>query len=180
MENKIKVTVEYEKPEMSKIDALIEQYAIAEKIADETVAEVTPVINECGLEKYNAICEQLKTVGNKLRKFCLRGKRKVSPYIEAWYSKGNDSRRFVIKYEYERDRLLYLFHKGTWNDGDDFMNLSSNYEGLMGRGGLVTHWNSKNIIKDLNMALERKINGEIKDQAERIENVKSHLNNMLK
>ena len=176
MENKIKITVEYEKPEMSKLDALMEQYVIAEKIADTTIADIKPVIEECGRAKYKAICEQLELIGKKLRQFCLMGKRINTPYIEVWYEEYT---RFKIKYDYEKDELRYLYNVGTFNDGASFM-WEANYKHLTDTNGLVTKWNNYDIINKLNKDLERLIERSIESQLSRANGVKKHLENMLK
>ena len=176
MENKIKVTVEYTTSEMSKIDALMEQYAIAEKIADTTIAEIKPVIEECGRAKYKAICEQLESVGKKLRQFCLMGKRVTTPYIEVWYEEYT---RFKIKYNYEHDKLEYLFNVGTFNDGASFM-WEANYKHLTDTNGLVTKWNNYDIINKLNKNLEHLIERSIESQLSHANSVKKHLESMLK
>ena len=176
MENKIKITVEYEKPEMSKIDALIEQYVAAEKVTNATISETKPIIEACGRAKYEAICKQLEQIGWKLRKFCLIGKRVVSPYIEVWYE---DSRRFRIEYDYKYDGISYLYNVGTFNSGNSFYN-ASNYEYLIRKDGLVTNWNKYNIINELNIALEKKVQSEIDSRFHHANEVKKHLDTMLK
>ena len=172
----IKVTVEYEKPEMSKIDALIEQYVAAEKVADATISETKPIIEACGRVKYEAICEQLYQIGEKLRKFCLIGKRIVSPYIDFRYE---DGKRFEIKYDYKYDSISYLYNVGTFNSGDYF-DSERNYEYLIRKDGLVTNWNKYNIINELNISLEKKIQSEINSRFNHANEVKKHLDTMLK
>lgn len=176
MENKIKVTVEYEKPEMSKMDALMEQYAIASKIASKKTSEIRGVIEEVGHAKFLAIGEQLKEIGAKLRQLCLAGNRVLSPCIEAYYK---DYTRFQIQYNYDRDHLFYLYNATGMGSGDSFFS-EGEYKYLVRENGLVTKWNEYDIINKLNQALERKIISETESQFANIRIAERHLNEMLK
>lgn len=175
MENKIKVTVEYENPEMSKIDALIEQYTIAAKISKEKTTAIRSVIEEVGNAKFLAIGEQLKEIGAKLRQFCLAKGDRYNNYIETYYK---ETTRFRIKYDCDSDRLWYLYNVGTFSDGDSFF-YEGNYKYLVRDDGLVTRWNKYDIINKLNEALEKKIISETKQQFENIRTAETHLNRMV-
>ena len=68
---KIKVTVTYTEPEQpSKIDALLKEYEAAVKVASETKETLTPIIDGVGLAKYDAICEEIMKIGNKVKAYC--------------------------------------------------------------------------------------------------------------
>ena len=58
----IKVTVEYEVPKTNKFDALMAEYAVAKKVADETVAYYKPLADIAEEAKFDAIMEQLETI----------------------------------------------------------------------------------------------------------------------
>lgn len=58
----IKVTVEYEAPKTSKFDALLDEYAVAKKIADETVSYYEPLADAAEEAKFDAIMAQLETI----------------------------------------------------------------------------------------------------------------------
>lgn len=58
----IKVTVEYEAPKTNKFDALMAEYAVAKKVADETVAYYKPLADIAEEAKFDAIMEQLETI----------------------------------------------------------------------------------------------------------------------
>lgn len=60
--NEIKVTVSYEKPTTSKFDALMAEYEVAKKYADETVSYYKPLADAAEEAKFNAIMEQLETI----------------------------------------------------------------------------------------------------------------------
>lgn len=181
MENKIKVTVEYEKPEMSKFEALLNQYKIAEEIANATEVELTPLIQEGGKAKYIAICEQLTVIGKQFREYCIVTKKKYYTHIWTKYrnSCGSDV-YFSIGYTPDNDTLYYLFNGYSLDRGYgwDFMNFERNSRDLIGEGGVVTRWNRFNIISELQQELERYITNAIKDQTERVSKVQTHLKNI--
>lgn len=58
----IKVTVEYEVPKTSKFDALMAEYAIAKKVADETESYYKPLAEAAEEAKFEAILRQLETI----------------------------------------------------------------------------------------------------------------------
>ena len=60
--SEIKVTVTYDKPTTSKFDALIAEYEVAKKYADETVAYYKPLADAAEEAKFDAIMEQLETI----------------------------------------------------------------------------------------------------------------------
>lgn len=63
----IKVTVTYDKPSTSKIDALLAEYALAKQIADETESYYTPLADAAEEAKFDAIMEQLETIKDYAR-----------------------------------------------------------------------------------------------------------------
>ena len=58
----IKVTVEYEVPETNKFDALLAEYALAKKIADETESYYKPLADAAEEAKFDAIMRQLESI----------------------------------------------------------------------------------------------------------------------
>lgn len=62
MENKIKVTVEYEVPKTNKFDALLAEYAVAKKIADETESHYKPLADIAEEAKLDAILKQIEPI----------------------------------------------------------------------------------------------------------------------
>lgn len=177
MENKIKVTVEYEKPETNKIDALMEQYAIASKIATQKTSEIRGVIKEVGRAKFLAIGEQLKEIGAKLRQLCLVGNKVYDPRIYVCYGYH---RRFEIQYKYDNDYVYYLYGSSDCGSRLDNFFSEGNYQYLVRDTGLVTNWNEYDIINKLNEELEKKIISETKSQFSNIRIAENHLETMLK
>ena len=92
MENKIKITVEYDKPTSSKFDALMAQYVVAKNIADEIVDYYKPLADLAEEAKFDAIIEQLETIKQYAKrisainnqavwiKACLSAELRKSPY----------------------------------------------------------------------------------------------------
>ena len=60
--NEIKVSVSYEKPTTNKFDALMAEYEVAKKMAEETVSYYKPLADAAENAKFDAIMEQLATI----------------------------------------------------------------------------------------------------------------------
>lgn len=105
MENKIKVTVEYATPSTNKFDALMNEYVVAKKVADETVAYYKPLADIAEEAKFDAIMEQLETIKQYAKRISdisnmavfivanLSAELRNSPYRNIDYSK-----RFEVAY----------------------------------------------------------------------------------
>ena len=68
--NEIKVTVSYERPTTSKFDALMAEYEVAKKMADETVAYYKPLADVAEDAKFDAIMAQLETIVEYAKRIC--------------------------------------------------------------------------------------------------------------
>lgn len=68
MENKIKVTVEYEAPNTSKFDALIIQYNAAKQMADEAIAYYKSLADTAMEAKLQVILEEIETLEGYMRR----------------------------------------------------------------------------------------------------------------
>lgn len=58
----IKVSVEYEIPKTTKFEALLKEFEVAKKVADETVDYYKPLADCAEKAKFDAIMEQLETI----------------------------------------------------------------------------------------------------------------------
>ena len=58
----IKVSVEYEKPKTTKFEALMKEFELAKKVADETVDYYKPLADCAEEAKFEAILEQLEII----------------------------------------------------------------------------------------------------------------------
>lgn len=176
---KIKVTVTYTEPEQSsKIDALLKEYEAAAKVASETKEELTPIIDGVGLAKYDAICEEIMKIGNKVKAYCKlkhstnSDVRQVEIYT-MYHHPGCDMRKFIVGYNIGTDKIYCAFCCSGWeNHGYDFFKgreymkdkALSGYRLLFDDKGIVARWNQLNIIDDLKAGLESTIRSGIKDQ----------------
>ena len=66
--NTIKVTVNYETPNTTKFDALVEQYKIAQTLAKETVSYYQPLAETAEEKMFEAIQTQLETIYGYVKK----------------------------------------------------------------------------------------------------------------
>ena len=62
MSKTIKISVEYEMPKTTKFEALMKEFELAKKVADETVDYYKPLADCAEEAKFDAIMEQLETI----------------------------------------------------------------------------------------------------------------------
>ena len=93
----IKVTVEYEVPKTSKFDALLAEYAIAKKVADETESYYKPLADLAEEAKFDAIMQQIEPIKYYAKQISLlRGDGKPVVISGRYY--GVISRDFSVSY----------------------------------------------------------------------------------
>lgn len=85
MENKIKVKVSYEQPATTKFDALLKEYEVAKKVAEETVAYYKPLADVAEDAKFEIVLEQIETLKKYVEKVC-----EISDKSECFYWYGGD------------------------------------------------------------------------------------------
>ena len=64
MSKTIKISVEYEMPKTTKFEALMKEFELAKKVADETVDYYKPLADCAEKAKFEAIMEQLEVIKN--------------------------------------------------------------------------------------------------------------------
>ncbi len=189
MDNKIKITVEYEKAPKTRINALLAEYEAAQNVAIETEQALTPIINEVGMAKHQAILEQLKPIEDGLKDLYTLIKRldpsKKQVKIICYYNHpGVDQRKFKMYYKegMQNAGIEFCIALSSYNDtGYYFRDPKSDFNGLMfgADRGIITHWNKLNIINKLNEALEKEIKRNIDDAVNKSKNIETKLNNLI-
>ena len=181
METKIKVIVEYEKPEMSKFEALVAEYKAAKAVADVTEETLMPLIKVGGKAKYLALCDQLTVIGEQFKECCIATGIKYRDYIWAQYKNeyGSDN-YFIIQYNPDDNTLDYEFniYQLASKRGQNFMNFELSPKSFIGEDGIVTRWNQLNIIEQLQQHLESAIRNAINVQNNRTKEIQNHLKNI--
>ena len=107
--NEIKVTVTYEKPTTSKFDALMKEYEVAKKCADETVAHYKPLADAAEDAKINAILEQIEPIKRYAKQLAEMKQSKYAD-IKAIIRETRFSYAFVVSYSATGG------YKVTWHD----------------------------------------------------------------
>ena len=95
MSKTIKVSVEYETPKTTKFEALMKEFEIAKKVADETVDYYKPLADVAEEAKFESIMEQLKTI--KWYAQQISNITHEATFISSWF-KGNGAWRFDLVY----------------------------------------------------------------------------------
>ena len=189
MDNKIKITVEYEKAPKTRINALLAEYEAAQNVAIETEQALTPIINEVGMAKHQAILEQLKPIEDGLKDLYALVKRfnpsKKQVNIMCYYEHPDIGERKIKMYYNEgisHVGIEYCIALTSYNDnGYDFRNPRSDPYHLMfgSNRGIITHWNKLDIINKLNEALEKEIKRNIDDAVSKSKAIETKLNNLI-
>lgn len=189
MDNKIKITVEYEKAPKTRINALLAEYEAAQKVAMETKQALMPIINEVGMAKHQAILEQLKPIEDGLKDLymLIQG---FNPdikrlHISCYYDHpGIGARKFNMYYGEGLSNvgMTYCIALSSYNeDGEDFRYIKSDPYNLMfgADRGIVTHWNKLDITNKLNNALEDEIKKHIDGAIYSSKCIEKKLNNLI-
>lgn len=162
--NKIKVTVNYETPNTTKFDALIEQYLAAKAVTDATKETMIPLIEEGGKAKYDAICKQLDVIADQLRKIStLRGGQHIEE-ASALYWERDDHYRVRVRYYPVRNKITITYHDKFGCAAWDFLDWDNQSKNLLSIDGLVTNWNQFKIIEEMQEACNWHLKCMIEDQ----------------
>ena len=177
MENKIRVTVEYEKNETTKFDALIEQYQAAKKLADEKVAYYKPLAIAAEEGKLKAILEQVEII----KDYCRQAHKtlgmvlKPSAYVGSDLIGGLEGSHFVIYFDENHGvwSAEFRHHPFTLNNyqenPSDFVNRSYN---------IIAQWEKMGIFAELERQVCRSVEGAIERQNNRIKNIEGRYNSI--
>ena len=79
----IKVSVEYEIPKTTKFEALLKEFEVAKKVADETVDYYKPLADCAEKAKFDAIMEQLETIKEYAKQ--ISGITQQATHIRKWF-----------------------------------------------------------------------------------------------
>lgn len=170
MENKIKVTVEYEVPTTSKFDALMSEYMAAKKIADETELYYKPLAEAAEEAKFDAILQQLETIKYYAQKISQLCGHRGSTWIKATipYSERNDhdymygSGDFTVTYFPNEQNHFEIRWGGVCFDKKIFNNGRGNF--CSGSQNVVGNWDKWKVYQRLEENAIMKLNELIKEQ----------------
>ena len=146
MENKIKVTVEYEVPKTNKFDALLAEYKVAKQIADEAESYYKPLAEVAEEAKFDAILHQLETIKGYAQKLSQLNGDNCSVWIKAFipYSERNDtnymsgSGDFTVTYFPKEQNHFEIRWGGVIFDKERFNNGRCNF--CSGSHNVVGNW----------------------------------------
>lgn len=179
----IKVTVEYEVPKTSKFDALMAEYAIAKRVADETESYYKPLAEAAEEAKFDAIMQQLETI-----KYYAEQISKLSNesaiWIKAWipYHERNDtdyrqgSGDFTVEYFANESNHFRIRWGGVLFTKEVFDKARCNF--CKGSKNVIGNWDEWKVYQRLEEDAIQKLNALIQKQAKRKQEQIDRLNNV--
>ena len=167
----IKVTVEYETPTTSKFDALMAEYVIAKKLADETVAYYKPLADVAEEAKVDAILEQLETIKEYARRISEITNDAV--FIQHWIC----DRRFDIVY---RPNETIHKYEVKWG-GEPFTKEQSKIRrnAFFDGSNIIGRWEEVRAYENLEKEAFRLLEDAINKQKNRAHYQQNRLNNII-
>jgi hypothetical protein len=179
----IKVTVEYEVPKTSKFDALLSEYAVAKKIADETESYYKPLAEAAEEAKFDAILHKLETI-----KYYAQQISKLSNDDAVWiratipYSERNDtdymqgSGDFTVEYFSKESDHFRIRWGGVLFTKEVFDRARCNF--CKGSKNVIGNWDKWKVYQRLEDDAIRKLNNLIQKQMKRKQDHINRLNNV--
>ena len=177
MENKIRVTVEYEKNETTKFDALMEQYQAAKRLADEKVSYYKPLAIAAEEAKLKAIIEQIDTIKDYCRQVhkTLGTVIKPSAYVGVESLGGLEGSHFVIYFNENQGVWSAEFRhhpftlKNYQENPSDFVNIHYN---------IIAQWEEFGTYAELERQVCLAVDSAIKRQNSRVKNIEGRYNSI--
>lgn len=168
----IKVTVEYEIPKTSKFDALMNEYMVVKKIADETESYYKPLAELAEEAKFDAIIHQLETVKYYAQQIS-RLNNNENVWIKAIipYSERNDhdymygSGDFTVEYFPKEKNHFRIRWGGVIFDKERFNNGRCNF--CSGSQNVIGNWDKWRVYQRLEEDAIKKLNELIQKQTKR-------------
>lgn len=179
----IKVTVEYDEPTTLKFDALLSEYAVAKKIADETVSYYSPLADMAEYAKFDAIMEQLETIKYYAKKIFELNEVACSVWIKAYVSAAElggyrtSGESFQVIYDHSTHDI-----EVRWSGSAFSKERMKRYPGCYCDDGynILGNWDKWNVYKRLETDAIQQLQRLIARQQERGKKQVDRLNNIIK
>lgn len=184
MENKIKVTVEYEVPKTSKFDALLSEYAIAKKVADETESYYKPLAEAAEEAKFDAILHQLETIKYYAKQIAQLDKYSSGIWITTnipAYERGEhnpmyDSGNFAVIYRPKESNPFEIKWSGSPFTKEAFNKCHLSF--CQGYRNVVGNWDKWKVYQRLEENAMKQLNELIQKQMQRKQEQIDRFNNI--
>lgn len=168
----IKVTVEYEMPKTNKFDALLTEYKIAKKIADEAEDYYKPLAELAEEAKFDAIMQQLgiiKYYAQQISRLSDNATVCIKAHISGPERKEHcpmyGSGDFTVTY-FTRERCCFEIRwSGAIFDKERFNNCRGNF--CSGSQNVIGNWDKWRVYQRLEEDAIQKLNELIQKQTER-------------
>ena len=174
--NEIKVSVSYEKPTTSKFDALMAEYEVAKKVAEETVSYYKPLADAAENAKFDAIMEQLETIKEyAVRISQITGK---AVWITAYISSS------LTNYVSEKFSVIYRPNQtvNKWEIRSEHREFNKNHIAYYTEYGhnFIGEWDKWKVYQKLEENACNQLEQAIKKQKDKAQHQINRLNNITK
>ena len=177
----IKVTVEYEVPKTNKFDALMAEYLVAKKLADETVAYYKPLADVAEEAKMLAILEQIKPIqqyAHTLSKLEQSGIAVIRCRIDSCQRGQYCVHDAYFEVRFDRNSAHSVYWAGNAFNIDSFRRCKGNFTD--GSHNILGNWDRWQVYRQLEENACKQIQAKIDQQKARANNEQNRLNNITK
>ena len=166
----IKVSVEYETPKTTKFEALVKEFEIAKKIADEAVDYYKPLADCAEKAKFEAIMEQLQIIKQYAKQ--ISSITHQATFLRSWFG-GNGAWAFEVIYR-PRETTEFEIKYG----GKPFVKDNPSF--YKGGTNVVGNWEEWRCFEYLEKEAEEKLTKLIEEEKQRGQTQIERLNNIIR
>lgn len=167
----IKVSVEYETPKTTKFEALMKEFEITKKIADETVSYYQPLADCAEQAKFEAILEQLEIIKEYAKQ--ISSITHEATFLRSWFE-GKGAWAFEVIYRPRETTFEFEIKYG----GKPFV--KNNPSLYQGGTNVVGNWEEWRCFECLEKEACKQLEELIKKEQQRGQTQIDRLNNIIK
>lgn len=171
----IKVTVEYEVPKTNKFDALLAEYAVAKKLADETVSHYKPLADLAEVAKMDAILKQLEPIKYYAKQIALLKEDRNPVVIDCCFYGEYVNRQFSVSY-FPNTSSFDIRWFGNIFSKDRLV--ANRLIFCQGDNNILGNWDKWRVYNQLEKCAEKKLETLISKQKTRMQEQIDRLNNI--
>lgn len=171
MSTTIKVSVEYETPKTTKFEALMKEFEVAKKVADETVSYYKPLADCAEKAKFKAIMEQLEIIKQYAKR--ISNITHEATFLRSWFE-GKGAWAFDLVYRPNEITFPFEIKYG----GNPFVRDNPSF--YQGGTNIVGNWEEWRCFELLEKEACRQLEALIKKETQRGQTQIDRLNNIVR
>lgn len=171
MSKTIKVSVEYETPKTTKFEALMREFEVAKKIADETVDYYKPLADCAEKAKFEAILEQLEIIKEYAKQ--ISNITHQATHLRSWFN-GKGAWAFEVVYRPRETTFEFEIKYG----GQPFIKNNPNF--YQGGTNVVGNWEEWHCFECLEKEACEQLTKLIEKETQRGQTQIERLNNIVR